>query len=147
MSNDSEQKSVDSQLHHTGLTVADLDRSVDFYTAVLGCTVETRFSVSGDAFETVVDCENASGQFVHLDSGGKRLELVEYKPAESPRTPATLPQPGGTHLAFSVEDVDASVEALPDTVEPLSEPQTTESGTRLVFIRDPDGNLIELLET
>lgn len=145
MSDDSEQKS-NPQLHHTGLTVADLGRSVDFYTGVLDCTIENRFSVSGDAFGTVVGREGVSGQFVHLDVGGKRLELVEYDPAGSSRSLPTLPQPGAAHLAFSVDDVDAFVDTLPGTIEPLNEPQTTESGTRLVFVRDPDGNLIELLE-
>ncbi|CCQ35962.1 glyoxalase domain protein [Natronomonas moolapensis 8.8.11] len=134
------------EAHHTGLTVADLDRSVEFYAGVLGCTVESRFSVSGDAFETVVGRDGVSGRFVHLNSGDSRIELVEYEPAGPPREPTTLPQPGGSHLAFSVDDVDALFEGLPDRIDPLSEPQTTDSGTRLVFVRDPDGNLIELLE-
>ncbi|MFQ3284030.1 MAG: catechol 2,3-dioxygenase-like lactoylglutathione lyase family enzyme [Natronomonas sp.] len=136
----------DIEAHHTGLTVAELDRSVAFYTELLGCTVESRFSVSGDAFGTVVGQDGVSGRFVHLDSGGSRIELVEYEPAGPTRKPATLPQPGGSHVAFSVDDVDAFLEELPDRVEPLSEPRTTDSGTRLVFVRDPDGNLVELLE-
>ena len=136
----------DIETHHTGLTVAELGRSVAFYTELLGCTVESRFSVSGDAFGTVVGRDGVSGRFVHLDSGGSRIELVEYEPAGPTREPATLPQPGGSHVAFSVDDVDAFLEGLPDRVEPLSEPRTTDSGTRLVFVRDPDGNLVELLE-
>ena len=133
-------------MHHTGLTVSDLDRSVEFYTESFGWTVESRFSVAGDAFEAVVGSDGVSGQFVHLDGGGSRIELVEYDPADSARDPATLPQPGGTHLAVAVDDVDAVLEELPEDTDPLSEPQTTESGTRLVFVRDPDGNLVELLE-
>jgi len=58
----------------------------------------------------------------------------------------SLPQPGGNHLAFSVDDVDAVLADRLVDIEPLSEPQTTASGTRLVFLRDPDGNLVELLE-
>jgi catechol 2,3-dioxygenase-like lactoylglutathione lyase family enzyme len=135
-----------AEAHHIGLTVADIDRSVGFYTDVLGCTVDTRFSVSGDAFETAVGTDGVSGRFVHLDSGGSRIELVEYEPAGPPREPATLPQPGGSHVAFSVDDVDAFLEGLPDRIDRLSEPRTTDSGTRLVFVRDPDGNLVELLE-
>jgi len=134
------------EAHHTGLTVADLDRSIEFYAGLLGCTVESRFSVSGDAFGAVVGSDGVSGRFVHLDSGGSRIELVEYEPAASPREPATLPQPGGSHVAFAVKDVDAFLGGLPDRVDRLSEPRTTDSGTRLVFVRDPDGNLVELLE-
>jgi catechol 2,3-dioxygenase-like lactoylglutathione lyase family enzyme len=137
---------VETTMHHTGLTVSDLDRSVEFYTDVIGGTVESRFSVSGEAFETVVGSEGVSGQFVHIDVGDGRLELVEYEPTDASREPATLPQPGGTHLAFSLGNVDGLVDALPDGIDPLSEPRTTASGTRLVFVRDPDGNLVELLE-
>lgn len=146
MPNTDPTRTADAAVHHTGVTVSGLGRSVEFYTEVLGCTVESRFSVAGDAFGTVVGSDGVSGRFVHLDGGGTRIELVEYDPADSPRDPATLPQPGGTHLAFAVDDVDAFVEGLPDGVDPLSEPRTTESGTRLVFVRDPDGNLVELLE-
>lgn len=146
MSESQDPPSSGVEAHHTGLTVADLDRSVEFYTGLLGCTVESRFSVSGDAFGTVVGTDGVSGRFVHLDSGGSRIELVEYEPAGPTREPAALPQPGGSHVAFAVDDVDAFLEGLPDRIRPLSEPRTTDSGTRLVFVRDPDGNLVELLE-
>ena len=132
--------------HHTGLTVIDLDRSIDFYTELLGCTVESRFSVGGEALQTAVDTPEVSGTFAHLRSGQTRIELVEYEPAEEASTPESIPQLGATHLAFAVEDVDAFLKELPDDIESLSAPQTTESGTRIVFVRDPDGNFVELLE-
>ncbi len=132
--------------HHTGVTVSDLEASIEFYTDLLGCTVERRFAVEGPAFERAVGVENASGTFAHLRSGDARIELVEYEPAGDRRDLESLPQPGATHLAFSVGDVDGTLEAFPDDIGTLSEPQTTESGTRIVFLRDPDGTLVELLE-
>jgi len=146
MSNIDPTPSVDPKLHHTGVTVTDLERAVEFYTSLFGCTVDARFSVSGDAFGTVVGHDGVSGQFVHLRSDEGRIELVEYEPAGTSREPPALPDPGGTHLAFAVDDVDATVAGLPAGIETLSEPRTTASGTRLVFLRDPDGNLVELLE-
>ncbi|QLD87532.1 VOC family protein [Natronomonas salina] len=132
--------------HHVGLTVTDLERSVEFYRDGLGLDVRDRFEVAGDAFATAVDVPGASGSFAHLDADGVRVELVEYEPAGDDHTGAELNQPGAAHLGLAVDDVDAFVDDLPAAVERVSEPQTTASGTRLVFIRDPDGHLVELLE-
>jgi catechol 2,3-dioxygenase-like lactoylglutathione lyase family enzyme len=136
---------ADLTSHHVGLTVSELDRAVEFYRDVLGLDVVSRFEVAGEAFSTAVDIDDAAGAFAHLDAGGVRLELVEYDP-EGDATTSALNQPGACHVGFAVEDVDTVVAGLPDGVETVSEPQTTASGTRLVFLRDPDGNRIELLE-
>lgn len=132
--------------HHVGLTVSDLERAIEFYRSAFDCSVVGRFSVAGDAFETGVGIENASAAFAHLDIGEIRLELVAYEPAGDPRSEAALNQPGAAHLGLEVGDLDAFYETLPDDVETLSEPQTTETGTRICFLRDPDGHLIEVLE-
>jgi len=135
----------DHSVHHAGVTVSDLDSAVEFYRDVLGLAVLDRFGVSGEAFATAVDVPEASASFAHLD-GGVRVELVDYDPAGDDAGTA-LNRPGTAHLGLSVDDVDASVEGLPGAVGTVSEPQTTATGTRLAFVRDPDGNLVELLET
>ncbi|WP_396613405.1 VOC family protein (plasmid) [Haloferax sp. S1W] len=132
--------------HHVGITVRDLDRTVEFYRDVLGLSVIDTFSVSGEAFSTAVDVPNATGRFAHLDGGDVRVELVEYDPEGEATPEAELNRPGATHLGLSVDDVDATVEQFPSHVETASDPQTTESGTRIVFVRDPEGNLVELLD-
>lgn len=137
---------MDLTAHHYGVTVSDLDRAVEFYRDVLGLDVVDEFSVEGTAFATGVGVEGASAEFVHLDGGASRIELVEYEPAGEERTESQLNQPGAKHLGFTVEDVAAIDERLPDGVETISEPQTTESGSTILFVKDPEGNLIELLE-
>jgi len=132
--------------HHYAVTVADLDRAVAFYRDALGLDVLARFSVGGEAFATGVDVAGATADFAHLDAGDARIELVEYEPAREPRSDANLNHPGASHVGLAVEDLDAAYASLPDDVVTLSEPQTTESGTRICFLRDPDGNPVELLE-
>lgn len=132
--------------HHYGITVDDLEGTVAFYRDVLGLTVTARFEVAGDAFATAVDVEDASARFVHLDADGVRIEVVEYDPAGADRVGADLNRPGTAHLGLSVPNVDAFLAALPDDVDAVSEPRTTATGTRLVFLRNPAGNLVELLE-
>ncbi len=133
--------------HHVGITVTDLERAVEFYTEVFDLSVVADFSVGGEAFEIGVDVPDATGNFAHLDADGIRVELVEYDPQGDPAHADRVHQPGAKHLGLAVENLDDFYRALPEQVETLSEPQTTESGTRICFVRDPEGNLIEVLET
>ena len=133
--------------HHVGITVTDLDRAVDFYTDVFDLPVLAEFSVSGEEFATGVDVPGATGDFAHLDADGIRLELVEYDPEGDAAHADRVNQPGAKHLGLEVENLDDFYRALPEQVATLSEPQTTESGTRICFVQDPEGNLVEVLET
>ena len=137
---------MDATAHHYAITVADLEQAVEFYRDVLGLDVLSRFSVGGDAFAAGVGVDGASAEFVHLDAGDARLELVSYDPEADRRPEPRLNEPGATHLGLEVTDLDAVYAEFPDDVETLSEPRTTESGTAILFVVDPEGNLVELLE-
>ncbi|UPV75211.1 VOC family protein [Halorussus limi] len=132
--------------HHFGVTVTDLDRAVEFYRDVLGLDVLDRFTVSGEAFSDGVGVSGATGDFAHLDAGSARVELVEYDPEADESDATSVNQPRAKHLGLAVDDLDSFHADLPAEVETLSEPRTTESGTRILFVRDPEGNLVELLE-
>jgi catechol 2,3-dioxygenase-like lactoylglutathione lyase family enzyme len=132
--------------HHFGVTVTELDRAVEFYRDVLGLTVLDRFTVGGSSFSKAVGVEGATGRFAHIDADGARVELVEYDPEGTDRTASTINQPGATHLGLETDDIDTFYETLPTDVDTLSEPQTTESGSRIVFLRDPEGNLVEIID-
>ncbi|WP_435157985.1 VOC family protein [Haladaptatus sp. DFWS20] len=137
---------ADLNAHHFGVTVTELDRAVEFYRDILDLTVIDQFTVSGTSFSTAVSVEGATGRFAHLSAGGARVELIEYDPAGEKRPENAINEPGAKHLGLEVDDIDTFFETLPKNVETLSKPQTTESGSRILFFRDPDGNLIELIE-
>ncbi|AXG07503.1 VOC family protein [Haloplanus rubicundus] len=132
--------------HHFGVTVTDLDRAVEFYRDTFGLDSVERFAVSGAAFAAGVGVEGATGRFAHFVLDGARIELVEYDPAGPAASESDVNQPGATHLGLAVDDLDAFYADLDPGVETISEPRTTESGTRILFVRDPDGTLIEVLE-
>jgi len=136
----------DPTAHHVGITVDDLDRAVDFYTETFDLDLLTEFSVGGDAFAEAVAVEGASAEFAHLDADGARIELVAYDPTAESATDPELNRQGAIHLGLSVDDVEAFYADLADDVETLSPPRTTESGTTILFVRDPEGNLIEVLD-
>ncbi|MFP8952233.1 VOC family protein [Natrialbaceae archaeon A-arb3/5] len=139
---------TDSNLraHHVGITVSDLDAVLPFYRDVLGLSVANRFSVGGEAFADAVAVEDARGEFAHLDAEGVRVELVEYDPEGDAAEAGALNQPGATHLALKVDDLEAFARELSEDVSTISEPRTTESGTSILFLRDPEDNLVEILE-
>jgi catechol 2,3-dioxygenase-like lactoylglutathione lyase family enzyme len=137
---------TDTSTHHVGVTVRDLDRAVAFYRDAFGLELLDRFTVSGEAFATGVGVPGATGSFAHLDAGGTRLELVAYDPEGDPMGRPAVNRPGTAHLGFEVADVDAAAADLPPDAERLSDPQTTDSGTRICFVRDPEGNLVELID-
>ncbi|GGN18331.1 VOC family protein [Halarchaeum nitratireducens] len=142
MSND-----VTPSAHHYGITVSDLDESLAFYRDILDLDVLAEFDVGGEAFAEGVGVAGASASFAHLDAGGARIELVEYDPEGDDRRGGTVNDTGATHLGLSVPDVEAFHESLPDDVETIADgPRTTESGTTILFVRDPDGNPVEILD-
>ncbi|MFB6195468.1 MAG: VOC family protein [Haloplanus sp.] len=132
--------------HHFGVTVSDLDRAVEFYRETFDLGPCDRFTVSGPAFADAVDVDGATGRFAHFDADGARIELVEYDPDGDDAAADRVNQPGAKHLGLAVDDLDAFYDGLDQSVTTLSEPRTTESGTRICFVRDPEGNLIEVLE-
>lgn len=136
----------DPTAHHVGVTVSDLDRAVDFYAETFGLDVVSEFSVGGDAFAEAVGVEGASAEFAHLDAGDAIVELVAYDPAGEETADPELNRSGATHLGLTVDDVEAFYADLAADVETLSPPRTTESGTTILFVRDPEGNLIEVLD-
>jgi catechol 2,3-dioxygenase-like lactoylglutathione lyase family enzyme len=134
------------QTHHVGVVVSDLDEAVSFYRDTLGLSVAAEFTLSEEGIGTAIGVEGVTGDFVHLEAGGDLVELIEYDPVGEACTADEINQLGAKHVGFAVEDIEAFYEDLPADVEPISEPQTVEIGTSILFFTDPDGNFVEVVE-
>lgn len=145
------------QIDHINIVVHDLVGMTAFYRDVLGMKVTKEVTISGPWVDLVVGLEGAIGEVVYLElAGGTRLELIRYvaPPAVRPAGLDLSNTPGLRHLAFRVTDIVAVVARLQDRgVQFLSEVQTvpdtqvTYAGgvrKRLVYFRDPEGNILEL---
>jgi catechol 2,3-dioxygenase-like lactoylglutathione lyase family enzyme len=117
-------------LDHLVLTVANLDRTCDFYRRVLGMEVDT--------FQGGRKALTFGNQKINLHQAGH-----EFEPK------AKLPTPGSADFCListtALEDVIAHLATLGIPIEVGPVDRTGATGQiRSVYIRDPDGNLIEI---
>jgi catechol 2,3-dioxygenase-like lactoylglutathione lyase family enzyme len=134
------------RVDHVSYTVADIDRSVDFYTR-FGYETVNRYDAAGPELDVAVATEHADMEIQLLRRpDGATLELISY--VRQPRQRAARNSVvGAAHLAFVVGDIQAAYEELSaDGVEFLSEPNTDRYGEKWVYFRDPDGITVELMQ-
>ena len=119
-------------LIHTCYRIGDIDRSVAFYKA-LGFDEVGRMPIRDEAINV----------FMGLPDDGARLELTYNHGVDSYELGT-----GYNHIAVTADDLDATLERLAgEGIEPEKPPYTVrEGGSRLCFVRDPDGYRIELIE-
>lgn len=126
------------RLMHTMIRVKDQDKSVDFYTRLLGMKVLRSKDYEGGRFtNTFVGYGDESEHAV--------IELTHNWDQEEPYSHGS----GFGHLAIGVPDIYATCEALAaDGVNITRPPGPMKHGTTVIaFIEDPDGYKVELIET
>jgi lactoylglutathione lyase len=123
-----------SNLIHTCYRITDIDRSVEFYRA-LGFEEVRRVPIRDEAINVFM---NLPG-----DGDSPRLELTHNFGVDSYELGT-----GYGHIAITADDLDATLERLSEQgIEPEKPPyRVREGGSRLCFVRDPDGYRIELIE-
>jgi len=137
-------------VRHTGLVVCDIDRAIEFYSA-LGLTLWRRETETGAFIEQVTGIPGVRLEWAKLKAhDGFLLELLQYHshPQQVLCEPAPSNQPGCSHLAFTVEDVETAcrrVVQLGGSV--VNRPATSPDGNvKVAYCHDPEGILMELVE-
>ena len=120
-------------LAHVGIRVHDLDRALKFYN-LLGFTK----LVGPVGPEPVAILTHPSGVEINL--------ILNAADADTPNPLMDVPDklPGYTHMALECADIDAAEEILTAAGHPASGRMALPSGTRALFVRDPDRNVVEL---
>ena len=118
---------------HTCLNVLDLDRSIDFYPKHLGLEFVSKREVKQN---------NAEIAFLKDEAGGA-LELTHWRDKKSLAEGDNF-----DHIAFETADVNVKVAELrKEGVNIAMEPFSLQgSSNKIAFIKDPDGNWLELIE-
>src|ERR1044072_8269816 len=137
---------------HTGITVANLERSLAFWRDVLGFELSHRPHHTGDLAAEVAGVPGAEIAIAVLKGYGHKIELLEYlSPADRKRVDVRPCDVGSLHVAFTVDNLDAVLNAIAASGwTPAGKPQTLKSGPnagkRVVYVRDPDGTIIEFMQ-
>ena len=141
-----------SSFIHVGLTVADIQKTIDFYQKYFGFKVDTQFRFPPGFFDAKPTLyklyEGAYSDAAMITSpDGVTFELFQFD-KQNPAGEAVWNTPGYHHICLKVEDVNAKYEEMTaDGVEFFFKPAfkgPPEKNEFWVFLKDPDGNMIEL---
>ncbi len=144
-----------SDIHHLGMTVSDIERSISFYRDVLGMTlVRRRPKVDADyvARQTGYDgVELNVASFKVSPDSNQSLEVVQYMNHTGEPLEQATNRPGSSHLCLLVDDFQSCYEDLrAKGVRFKSEPVTITAGPNkggiVVYFYDPDGYPLELFQ-
>jgi len=137
-------------IRHTGIVVSDAERSIDFYTNLLGFEIKKDMMESGDYIDNFSALRDARVRTVKMTLENQDMvELLWYEShPEKPDMERPITRIGCSHIAMTVEDLDDTYERLVSAgVEFNSPPQLSPDGfAKVTFCKDPDGSLIELVE-
>jgi catechol 2,3-dioxygenase-like lactoylglutathione lyase family enzyme len=140
---------VVTRVNHTGISVSDMERSIEFYCGVLGLALVMDLDVSESAgLDTVVGMKDTVGRVVMLSAGDSLVELwcysqpvgrdlpLDYVPADK----------GVTHIALEVDDVDAVHRAVLSAGYRCNSAPVDLGIHKTCYVHGPDDEIIELLE-
>ena len=137
---------------HTGITVSDLERSLAFWQDVLGFELSHRAHQKGDLAEHITGVAGAEILIAVVKAPGHKIELLEYRaPADRKKLEARPCDVGAVHVALTVDNLEAVLEKIAASGwNAAGEPQTLtmgpNAGKRVIYVRDPDGTTIELMQ-
>jgi len=146
-----------NKTHHFGIIVSDLDRMIRFYRELFGKEPDTVApKVHGPPFAKQTGFDGAEVRVAFFELDGAALELIEYKTPKGGELNPAINDVRAKHLCFEIDDIDEAyaqlearnLEGLAFHNEPstMGADQGPLEGYRWVYFRDPEGNLLELMQ-
>ncbi len=142
-----------SGVHHTSYTVSNMERSLAFYRDLLGCEIIWEREITDQYFRDIVAFSDSVVKAVELRIPGSDhiLELFEYAHPRGQTVDMSTNNPGNSHVAFIVEDLQAAYEELSAKgVHFKSPPVRIDVGANTeawgAYVVDPDGITMELFQ-
>jgi catechol 2,3-dioxygenase-like lactoylglutathione lyase family enzyme len=140
------------EMHHVGITVRDLEQSLQWYEQMFGVQREFVAHGSGPELSTAVGVPDAELSFAFLRFGSCVVELLCYDNEREDSYRRTSADVGSTHVCIDVPDLQAAYDELRTKgVEFLAPPLRIDDGPlegcSFAYFKDPNGVTLELFET
>jgi len=136
-------------IRHTGIIVSDLDKVLCFYKEILGLKIQREMNESGEYMDNLSGLKCVKVKTIKLSADdGTLIELLYYESHPRKIMNRNVCDTGYSHIAFSVNNLEYEYKRLKENgVKFNSKPLISPDGkAKVVFCRDPEGNLIELVE-
>jgi len=124
------EKPLVTKLLHTRFRVSDLERTVRFYTDILGLTLASNHTSP----------RGSKIAYLKVPGSEEEIEIAEF-----PGSGDVVVPPDLVHLAFSVEDLETTLSRLKKLGVPITDGPTRGRNTTFFFIDAPEGYEIELI--
>ncbi len=137
-------------LHHINIVVTDLEKAICFF-EILEFSVFERKNLSGEWIDRVTGLKNVEAKYAGLKHRSiyTAVELLQYVNPEGDKSPfISRPNSVGIrHFAFQVENIEKMIQKLENSRnEFFGLLQTNPYGKKMIYIKGPDGIIIELAE-
>jgi catechol 2,3-dioxygenase-like lactoylglutathione lyase family enzyme len=135
-------------LHHAGISVKNLDRSIEFYCGILGMELLRQGEFNGGTMDRITGLMNTRGRAAMLRAGGQHLELFEFALPLPKQADARRPvcDHGISHFCIEVTSIEQEFERLTAAGVGFHCSPQAFGKMKATYARDPDGNVVELLE-
>jgi catechol 2,3-dioxygenase-like lactoylglutathione lyase family enzyme len=140
------------RLTHIGICVSDWERSLRFYRDVLGFAYRSELQVAGEPSTTLLQLPDVQLRAIYLERDGTRIELLHFASPghRGDGSPRAMNQLGLTHLSLRVDNLAETLTHLKRAGVRILEPTQIDIPAfhaAAIFITDPDGTLIELVQS
>jgi catechol 2,3-dioxygenase-like lactoylglutathione lyase family enzyme len=139
---------------HVGIGVSDMERALRFWRDTLGLEQAGRGTVEWEHLDRLTGADGTVIEWAELRiPGGSTVELQQYhRPTGTPLAPGGDGDAGRSHLSLLVRDIETVLEQLhaagapSRSAAPVEIPRGAYAGAKAVYVHDPDGFAVELIE-
>lgn len=140
-------------VNHVAISTRNIDALIDWYTKAFGFELVSRggWGAGNPAIDGIVGLKDSAAKTAFMRAGNLNIEIFEYSSPLGKPNDANRPASdhGYTHFCVETDDIDADharLSAMGMVFHASPTPRGSVGSLRACYGRDPEGNIIELIE-